>query len=294
MTIEKTIQKFDIIINQNIDFSSFCALDLSSKGEEEALLRTYREESKIILNLISKDLENLKHGQRILEIGAGTGLVSHVLKNSGFEIDAIEPSSLAFGFMRELSFQLKSILESEGLLTCNIQDTILENYNSKKKYDLIFSSHVLEHVADIPTCFKKIAELSDVNAKSIHLCPNYIVPFEPHLGHWIVPFAREFNYSIFRKSYKQKKSIWDNINFITSSEVKRVAKTNGFKVNFDRSILQFYLNRYNGNSELRNRHDSKLMSFVVSLLLQCKIYKFVPAELQSPMLFTLTKDRPLQ
>lgn len=290
MTIEKTIQKFDFIINEKIDFSQLHAPKLDNQQTTENLLKTYWEESKVILSLISNDLQNLQPEQRILEIGAGTGLVSHVLKNNGFKIDAIEPSSQAFSFMRVISTQLKSILETEGFLTCDIQDSTLERYKSENRYHLIFSSHVLEHVADIPACFKKINELSEKNGKSIHLCPNYIIPFEPHLGKWILPFAQKNNCRVFKKSYKLHKNIWDNINFITSGKVMRVAKKTGLKVKFDQNILQFYLRRYSESSMLRDRHETRMLSFIVSFLLRFKIYKLIPASLQSPMFFTLIKD----
>ena len=54
MTIEKSIQKFDFLINEKIDFSRLHSSKFDNRQTKENLLKTYWEESKVILSLISK------------------------------------------------------------------------------------------------------------------------------------------------------------------------------------------------------------------------------------------------
>lgn len=258
------------------------------KSEISALIDTYWEESTFMLSLIEPYLEKLKSNSRILEVGAGTGILSHIILNAGYDISCIEPGANSFGFMPDLARAIDNALSACGLETALIEDEIIEQYGDNQ-FEFIFSAHVLEHVANKSESFASLARLIHPTGLMLHLCPNYLVPYEPHVGRFLIPFIGAKNKLFFKKSYREHTEIWDGINFINSSQVRNLALQNGLEVIYQNDIFRFYLQRYSEKSELQNRHTGGLFRIVVKLSLFLKIEKILPGAWQSPMLFELRK-----
>ncbi|MDB2419132.1 class I SAM-dependent methyltransferase [Amylibacter sp.] len=271
----------DLVINKKND---------KNRIQIGSLIDTYLEESIFMLSIIEPYLEHLKVNARVLEVGAGTGLLSHILVNAGYKVTSIEPGANSFGFMPALSKAIASSLISNNILTAEIQAEIIESFKAPR-FDFVFSAHVLEHVSDKKDTFTALSNLLCKNGLMVHLCPNYTIPFEPHVGHFIIPLLGRANRHIFRRSYNESTEIWNGVNFITGKEVKKLAALNGLEVNFKRNVLKLYLDRFAANTKLSNRHSGLIFKFFVKLFNMLHLHLFIPGSWQSPMLFELSSKK---
>jgi ubiquinone/menaquinone biosynthesis C-methylase UbiE len=130
---------------------------------------------------VKKDIQPL-HPKSILEVGASTGLNCYALGKlfDDAHVWGIEPETQAV----EVAQSMKV---ADGM-SPNIIEGVGENIPlPNESVDLILCHTVIEHVLDVP---KVISEMNRVLAPGgiIHLeAPNYIWPFEPHLGVWCFP-----------------------------------------------------------------------------------------------------------
>jgi ubiquinone/menaquinone biosynthesis C-methylase UbiE len=130
---------------------------------------------------VKRDIGPL-HPRTILEVGASTGLNCYALTKlfDSAQVWGVEPETQAV--------EVAQSMKVAGELPPKFIDGIGENIPlPDESVDLILCHTVIEHVSDVP---KVISEMHRVLAPGgvIHLeAPNYIWPFEPHLGVWCVP-----------------------------------------------------------------------------------------------------------
>lgn len=104
--------------------------------------------------IVKQNSEKIK----ILEIGGGDlSLAERLLKRDIHKITVIEKN-------------IKSENYSEKI---NVFKGFLEDYQDDSKFDLIYSSHVLEHIDNIQNHIKKISMLLTNNGKLIFSLPNF-------------------------------------------------------------------------------------------------------------------------
>lgn len=103
-------------------------------------------------------LKNCSEKSTILEIGGGNlMLANEVIKKTNKSITVIEKNP-----------ELKN--KSEKI---NLFQGFLEDFETNLKFDLVYSSHVFEHIEDIITHLKKIKSLLNENGKMIISFPNF-------------------------------------------------------------------------------------------------------------------------
>lgn len=130
---------------------------------------------------VKKDIHPV-HPKTILEVGASTGLNCYALGKlfDGAQVWGVEPETHAVAVAQSMKVP-------EGL-SPSIIEGVGENIPlPNESVDLILCHTVIEHVRDVP---KVISEMNRVLAPGgiIHLeAPNYIWPYEPHLGVWCIP-----------------------------------------------------------------------------------------------------------
>ena len=79
--------------------------------------------------------------KKILEVGGGVHLLTSFL-NQEYDVTSAEP-----GGFTDYTNELRDKILSKNNL--KVHTTTLENFNTNKKFDLIFSMNVLEHTEDI-------------------------------------------------------------------------------------------------------------------------------------------------
>jgi 2-polyprenyl-3-methyl-5-hydroxy-6-metoxy-1,4-benzoquinol methylase len=223
-------------------------------------------------------------GKRILEVGAGIGVLSIALAQGGHNITALEPGTNGFDVNARVGAAVREWLAAEDLPMLDIEVDRLEPARHGE-FDLIFSVNVLEHIPNLPAAISAMESVLAPNGMMVHLCPNYTVPYEPHFGIPLVPLAprltRGFVHGI------EKHPAWPSINFITYAEVRRLAKRFELSVTFRRGLMYDAFVRLDTDEEFGARHTG-VVQRAYSLLKATRILgllRHVPPALATPMIF---------
>lgn len=196
-----------------------------------------------IVQLFKKEIEN----KSILEVGCGTG-------------------NFLFSVARRLKHQkLVGVDISEGVLPQNgsiefVKDNII-NFKAKEKYDIVFSSHLFEHIApqDLDEHLKSIKYALNENGKLIIIMPNRL--FGPH----------DVTKVIDNSGTNKVGALGTHLNESTYKETIALLKQYGFK-NFKTVLpiprVRYFVRKIRINANLLSMvEDNK---FLISLLRKLK------------------------
>ncbi|MCU7866548.1 MAG: class I SAM-dependent methyltransferase [Candidatus Thiodiazotropha sp. (ex Lucinoma borealis)] len=285
--IMQSIYKDDITrLEQNILNTSMVQyvsdeLDLPPQ-EINQMLQMYLGEVNVGLELLRKlDLR----GKRVLEVGSGLGLLTHILNLNNINVVGIEPGSGGFSTVAKLG---KLLREKLGIPDDLIKDKLAQDLTIEMdgEFDVLFSVNVLEHIPDILGAFSGMTRVMRSDGIMRHICPNYTVPYEPHFGIPLIPFKPRMTY-IFKSSLKQNQ-LWKSLNFITTGDVQYISKALGLKTTFDGGLLVETLERLDNEISFSRRHSS-VINTLNKLLRYTRIrsmLKYTPAHISTPMRFT--------
>ncbi len=127
-----------------------------------------------------------------LEVGSSIGSFVHLLKLSGVNTEGIEPDAGYAAF-------------SNAQYGLSQEAVLFENFHPDKKYDFIYSFHVIEHVPNPEAYVKKAHALLNENGKILIECPSWDLHcfgdvkqtiWEPHLQY----FTLSSMYSLLAKN----------------------------------------------------------------------------------------------
>lgn len=248
------------------------------------LLDTYCAEARFGRRYIAADIARLPHGARILEVGAGTFLLSCQLVREGFVVTAIEPIGSGFSHFERLRELVRDCAVVLGFMP-HVVNLPGEDFHEKELCDFAFSVNVMEHVNDVERVMANIASALVPGASYRFTCPNYLFPYEPHFN---IPTllsknltARVFGRRIFEsKNMPDPLGTWLSLNWINVLQVQRIAaKLEGISVNFNRSLLVDTLERVVSDPHFASRR-SPAMRFAMSLLVRVglhRLLRFLPA-----------------
>jgi 2-polyprenyl-3-methyl-5-hydroxy-6-metoxy-1,4-benzoquinol methylase len=223
-------------------------------------------------------------GKRILEVGAGIGVLSIALAQDGHNITALEPGSNGFDLNARVGAAVREWLAADDLPILDIEADRLEPARYGK-FDLIFSINVLEHIPDLAAAISAMESVLAPNGVMVHLCPNYTVPYEPHFGIPLVPLAPRVTGGLVPGI--DKHPAWPSINFITHAEVRRLATRFGLLVTFRRGLMYDAFVRLDTDPEFGARHTG-VVQRIYRLLKATRILgllRHVPPALATPMIF---------
>ena len=252
-----------------------------AQGDVERRLADYAGEVVVGVELLRGFLAP---GQRVLEVGAGLGLLSVWLIRQGASVVLLE--SGAGGF------DANSRLLTAALEWFEVQPTILplraEELDAQQHgtFDLLFSVNVLEH---IPALEEALAAMTGVLAPGgvmRHTCANYTVPYDPHYELPLIPLAPWATAWLVPGIARQE--VWRSLNFITHGRVVRFCRRHGLQCQFDRGQLATALNRMNSDPAFlrrRGRLARMIHAFAGSTGL-VKALERLPPKWATPMVIT--------
>lgn len=230
-------------------------------------------------------LREIPPGARVLEVGAGTGLLSLILRSAGVDIVPIEPGSGGFGFNATAGRLLRERVDAADLkvLDIGVQDLDPAVHG---KFDLIFSVNVLEHIPDLTSAFAGMRSVLAPGGKMRHTCANYLLPYDPHYGIFLVPFLPRAT-AWFKPSLRNDE-VWESLNFVTVGQVKRLCKQHGLTCSFESGALYEAFQRLGTDDAFRARQPGWLSAVkrVLEVTGGLKLIKHMPASISTPMTFT--------
>lgn len=130
------------------------------------------------------------------------------------------------------------------------------------------------------------------DGRSVHSCPNYSVPYEPHFGVPLVPVRPAVTARVL-PSRIASTDLWRSLNWITARGVRRWAARRGADVRFRTGQIADALERLATDDDFRARHAGVVVT-VAGLLDRLRLIRLLrrlPVGLSTPMQFEL-RHRP--
>jgi len=123
---------------EDSDYGEFTGTDFTHKKVQDLVLSW---------NSWFSTFKKLFDKKMVLDIGSGTGISLIKFEENGFSVTGIEPD-------KENTRKINEVLKKGKCI-----NGFIENIEIKERFDIIWSSHSLEHLEDPNLCFKKAFEL---------------------------------------------------------------------------------------------------------------------------------------
>jgi cyclopropane fatty-acyl-phospholipid synthase-like methyltransferase len=253
----------------------------------QSLFDIYAGEARFGRRFIADELARLPAGARVLEVGAGSYLLSSQLAREGYEIVALEPVGQGFSHFHRMQAVVAG-LAAEMQCMPQIMPGQAEHLDVADVHDFAFSINVMEHVGDVSAVIERVAASLRQGARYRFTCPNYAFPYEPHFN---MP-------TLFSKSLTERwlgKHIfgnqhlddpvgtWRSLNWITVGQIARiVGRHANLRVRFRRDLLTSTLERVVRDPQFAARR-SAVMRIGIATLVRTGLHR-LPAALPASML----------
>ena len=192
-----------------------------------------------------------KTSTRILEVGAGSGAVTAFLARQGADIVGVEPNRNSFeGFD-----PIRAALEADGrhpkLLAVRADelDPVVLGY-----FDVIFSVNVVEHFQPLHACLDGMARVLSTTGRMAHTCPNYRVPYEPHLRAPLVPGVPAWTGRLWPSL--RRDPVWRTLNWVTARDIRAFADRQRLDLRFRPGQLAATIDRLRVDPAFSRRQRS--------------------------------------
>lgn len=231
---------------------------------------------------------SLPPSARVLEVGAGLGLTSAFLASIGLDVTALEPGGQGFEPHAVLASAIADRLSVRPALLTVDAGTLTPAGHGR--FDLVFSNNVVEHIVRPEVALAAMRSVTAVGGWCVHSCPNYHVPFEPHFGVPLLPVRPAATARVLPRRIREH-DIWASLNFITSSDVERVARDVGGVVHFRPAALAGSIERLATDAAFAERHAALARVAKVGRRLGVVwLARRLPASWSTPMHFVLADD----
>ena len=257
------------------------------------LLNTYITEGRVALSMIEPCLSK---SIRILEVGAGLCILSLFLRSRGYNITALEPGAGGFSFFDEIRMAILSANPAVDLLVLEIAAQDLDP-DTHGHFDLIFSNNVLEHIPELSSAFVALSQSLSPDGVMLHNCPNYLVPYEPHVGLPVVKFWPGLTRILWRQRIDDQSEMWDSLNYIDYFQVRRLASRVGLRISFTRHVMLEAMRRIDRDPDFARRHADTTAGKIYRLLVRLRLInllKLLPPAMSTPMVFELSHRTQLR
>jgi SAM-dependent methyltransferase len=247
---------------------------------------------------IAPELANLSAGSRVLEIGAGTLLLSCALQAHGFSCTAVEPIGPGFTHLKRLK---ALVWEYAGRHECRpeLLSVRAEDLTLASEVDFAFSINVMEHVENVSLVLRRVWSALRPGAVYQFVCPNYTFPFEPHFD---IPtiFSKSLTERLFRRRILGSKIVldpvgtWQSLNWISVGAVRRACRHElGVEPDFDRLACYRFVQRALNDAGFQRRHSVMLRALCTSLdtLGATTMLKWLPPGVQPALSCRVTRSR---
>ncbi len=259
----------------------------NTKPELLPLFDTYAAEAIFGRSYIASELANLPSGAKILEIGAGSLLLSCQLCREGFQVTALEPIGIGFSHFAQMRKIVIDRAAAIGCLPRNLNISA-ETLTEKNTFDFAFSVNVMEHVDDISQVITNISRSLKVGAAYRFTAPNYLFPYEPHFN---IPtlFSKQLTEKIFRQKILNNRNLpnpaatWRSLNWVNVFQIRRIGwRLHGIQIHFNRHFFIASIERLVSDINFASRRSPVVRKFLLFLLKYRlhQLLQFLPAEFQ--------------
>jgi len=173
----------------------------------------------------------------VLEIGAGSCMLSAYLASKRLNVTAVEPLGPEFDFFSDLQRRVLEFCRCKGIELRLVRATG-EELDLPGQFDVAFTINALEHMREpLRTIDNMYDSLKPGGIALIH-CPNYTVPFEVHFNVLLVTRSKLINQWLYRSRINRYPKVWDELNFVRYVDVHRHLVKRRADFSFDHSVMR--------------------------------------------------------
>lgn len=221
---------------------------------------------------------------RIVEVGAGSCILSAYLASKGLSVTAVEPLQSEFDYFADMQATVQEFSRQRGFDLRLIRATG-ENFHAPGQFDIAFTINALEHMPDpLATLDNMYDSLKPGGALLAH-APNYSIPFDSHFQIVLITRNKRINGWLYRSIVSRRPAIWDGLNFIRCVDVRRHLASRGTAFVFSRTTMADSVRRFSDDHFFGERMPSWLRA-AAALLRYARLasaLELVPERWQSPM-----------
>jgi len=250
------------------------------------IFEIYAAEAKFGRSFIDADLKKLQDCASILEVGAGSMILSCQLAMEGFAVTALEPSGVGFSHFSKL----RSIVLEQASKIGGMPKMLLlpaEELVDKNQYDFAFSINVMEHVENVACVVDRVAESLHPAGVYHFTCPNYLFPYEPHFNIPIILNKKItsilFHKTIVSNGMPDPLGTWSSLNWISILKLNKIAKENkNFRMKLNKNLISETIERALTDVCFANRRSSWMKVILIFIVkIKChKLLRLFPAVVQ--------------
>jgi SAM-dependent methyltransferase len=154
--------------------------------------------------LSSYNLENVN----VLEVGAGSCILSAYLASKRVHVTAVEPLVPEFDFFTDLRSRVLEFCRRHSI-ELKLVHTTGEQLDLPGQFDVAFTINALEHMRDpLLTIDNMYDSLKPGGIVLVH-CPNYTIPFEVHFNVFLITRSKPVNEWLYRSRISRYPKVWD-------------------------------------------------------------------------------------
>jgi SAM-dependent methyltransferase len=236
--------------------------------------------SRVLRTLSSFDPETVE----VLEVGAGSCILSSYLASKRLHVTAVEPLGPEFDFFTDLQNRVLEFCRRNSIELKLVHSTG-EKLDLPGRFDVAFTINALEHMRDpLLTIDNMYKSLKPGGVVLVH-CPNYTIPFEVHFNIFLVTRSKLINEWLYRSKISRYPKVWDELNFVRYIDVRRHLIDRRANFAFEGSVMHDLMARLLNDPIFAKRMPAIVRAVGAMLryagLLHALTY--VPTRFQTPM-----------
>lgn len=236
--------------------------------------------SRILPILANYDLKTAE----VVEIGAGTCILSAYLASKGVRQTAVEPLGPEFDFFTTLQARVVDHCKANDIPLRIVRATG-ETLDIDGRFDVAYTINALEHMREPLLTLDNMYRALKPNGTLLAHCPNYSVPFDSHFGAVLITRSKALNGWLYRARIKEYPQVWDELNFIRYPDIRRHMKGRGWNFSFSNTVVRDMVDRVIDDPVFRARMPSYIRAIgtIMKTTRLDRMLDFVPPHFQSPM-----------
>jgi 2-polyprenyl-3-methyl-5-hydroxy-6-metoxy-1,4-benzoquinol methylase len=220
----------------------------------------------------------------VLEVGAGSCILSSYLASKRLHVTAVEPLGPEFDFFTDLQNRVLAFCRRNSIELKLVRSTG-EQLDLSGRFDIAFTINALEHMRDpLLTIDNMYKSLKPGGVVLVH-CPNYTIPFEVHFNIFLVTRSKPINEWLYRSTISRYPKVWDELNFVRYADVRQHLVDRRANFAFEGSVMHDLVARLLNDRIFAERMPAIVRAVGAMLrytgLLHALTY--VPPRFQTPM-----------
>ena len=229
----------------------------------------------------------------VLEVGAGSCILSAYLASRNVRVTALEPLGPEFDFFSDLQRRVVEFCQRKGIPLDVVRKTG-EQLDIPERFSVAFTINALEHMRDpLLTIDNMYRSLKPGGVLLAH-CPNYTVPLEVHFNVLLVTRSKPINGWLYRSKIRKYPWVWDELNFIRYIDVRRHLERRGWSFTFNTAMLRESVRRLLDDPIFAERMPVPVRAIGAILRYTGLVHalSMVPPRFQTPMEVLIQRVEP--